>query len=72
MGNGYPVAAVVTRREIADDFTFARRVFDVRGACSSTNPTGRGQPRDDVLKIRPPLVFSEERVDVLVSTLDAA
>ena len=41
-------------------------------ASSSTNPTGRGRPLDGVMKIRPPLVFGEARVDVLVSTLDAA
>jgi acetylornithine/N-succinyldiaminopimelate aminotransferase len=33
---------------------------------------GRTGPRGDVLKIRPPLVFSDEHVDLLVAALDAA
>ncbi len=31
MGNGYPVAAVITRREIVDRFPFARTVFSTFG-----------------------------------------
>ena len=141
MGNGYPVAAVVTRREIVDGFGFARRVFSTFGG----NPVaaeaglavldvirderlipqvkrvgdllrrridelqirhdgivavrglgllvgvqlddpgrtkavvdamrdrgvlvGRTGPRDDVLKIRPPLVFRDEHTAVLVDAL---
>jgi 4-aminobutyrate aminotransferase-like enzyme/Ser/Thr protein kinase RdoA (MazF antagonist) len=144
MGNGYPVAAVITRREIVEGFAFARRVFstfggnpvaaraalavldvidderivpharrvghllrgrldelrarhpsivDVRGlgllvGVELDNPDranqvvdamrdagvliGRTGPRNDVLKIRPPLVFGDEDVDVLVTALDAA
>ncbi|HEV7641989.1 MAG TPA: aminotransferase class III-fold pyridoxal phosphate-dependent enzyme, partial [Gaiellaceae bacterium] len=144
MGNGYPVAAVLTRREIIDSFAFAGRVFstfggnpvaaqaglavldvirderiipqvqrvgellrrrigelrarypeivDVRGlglligvqlddparAKAVVNAMrergvliGRTGPREDVLKIRPPLVFDEEHVDVLVAALDAS
>jgi len=144
MGNGYPVAAVVTRRELVDRFAYAGRVFSTFGG----NPVaaqaalavfdvirdeqlidharrtgnglraaigelrerhvaivdvraiglligveldaperaravvdalraggvlvGRTGPRDDVLKIRPPLVFSDEHVTVLVAALDAA
>jgi len=33
---------------------------------------GRTGPRDDVLKIRPPLVFDDEHVEVLTAALDAA
>jgi 4-aminobutyrate aminotransferase-like enzyme/Ser/Thr protein kinase RdoA (MazF antagonist) len=144
MGNGYPVAAVLTRREIVESFAFARRVFStfggnpvaaraglavldvirderiiphvkdvgemlrgrleelqtrydeivaVRGlgllvGVQLDDPSrakkvvdemrrrgvliGRTGPRDDVLKIRPPLVFAGEHVAVLVDTLDAA
>jgi 4-aminobutyrate aminotransferase-like enzyme/Ser/Thr protein kinase RdoA (MazF antagonist) len=144
MGNGYPVAALVTRREIVERFAFARRVFSTFGG----NPVaaraalavldviederivphagrigellrarledlrerhdaivevrsigmlagvelddparagrvvdamrdagvlvGRTGPRDNVLKIRPPLVFGEEHLDVLIGVLDAA
>jgi len=144
MGNGYPVAALVTRREIVERFAFARRVFSTFGG----NPVaaraalavldviederivphagligellrtrlehlrerheaivavrsigmlagvelddparagtvvdamreagvlvGRTGPRDNVLKIRPPLVFGEEHLDVLIGALDAA
>src|SRR5258707_11023297 len=31
MGNGYPVAAVLTRREIVDNFAFAGSVFSTFG-----------------------------------------
>src|SRR6185437_8537255 len=31
MGNGYPVAALVTRRELVERFEFARRVFSTFG-----------------------------------------
>jgi len=144
MGNGYPVAALVTRREIVERFAFARRVFSTFGG----NPVaaraalavldviederivphagrigellrtrledlrerheaivavrsigmlagvelddparagtvvdamreagvlvGRTGPHDNVLKIRPPLVFGEEHLDVLIGALDAA
>ena len=138
MGNGYPVAAVVTRRELVERFPFARRVFSTFGG----NPVaaqaalavldviederlvqragrigallrqriaalglktrglgllvgvelesaeragevvnalrrdgvlvGRTGPRQDVLKIRPPLVFGEEHVDILVAALERA
>jgi 4-aminobutyrate aminotransferase-like enzyme/Ser/Thr protein kinase RdoA (MazF antagonist) len=142
MGNGYPVAAVLTRREIVDEFAYARRVFstfggnpvaaraalavldviedeqlvaharrvgerlrerlaavehpaiaDVRGlgllvGVQLDDPDraravvdamrergvliGRTGPRDDVLKVRPPLVFGEEHIDVLTGVLEAA
>ena len=144
MGNGYPVAAVVTRREIVEGFAFAGHIFstfggnpvaaqaalavldvidderviphvkrvgkllrtrldDLRAAHPSivdvrglgllvgvelddpdrTNAVmgamrnagvliGRTGPRNDVLKIRPPLVFGTEHADVLVAALDAA
>jgi 4-aminobutyrate aminotransferase-like enzyme/Ser/Thr protein kinase RdoA (MazF antagonist) len=136
MGNGYPVAAVVTRRELAERFPFAGEVFSTFGG----NPVaaqaalavldviederlvehvarvgeqllaalrelpvvavrgrgllvgvqlssaelaartvdrlreagvliGRTGPRGDVLKIRPPLVFREEHVALLVDGL---
>jgi 4-aminobutyrate aminotransferase-like enzyme/Ser/Thr protein kinase RdoA (MazF antagonist) len=142
MGNGYPVAAVLTRRELVDEFAYARRVFSTFGGnpvaaqaalavldviedeqlvanardvgeqlrrriASIGHPAvvavrslgllvgvelddaerarrivdamradgvliGRTGPRDDVLKIRPPLVFREDHVDVLVAALEAA
>ena len=144
MGNGYPVAAVLTRRELIDGFAFEGRIFstfggnpvaaqaaiavldvidderviphvkhvgellrerlydlrarhpsilDVRGlgllvgvelddpgrANAVVNAMrdsgvliGRTGPRDDVLKIRPPLVFGAEHTDLLVAALDAA
>ena len=144
MGNGYPVAAVLTRREIVEASAFAGRIFstfggnpvaaqaalavldaidderlvphtkrvaellrerleclrrdrpaiiDVRGlglllgvelespgrANAVMNAmrdggvlVGRTGPRDDVLKIRPPLVFGTEESDVLIAALDAA
>jgi 4-aminobutyrate aminotransferase-like enzyme/Ser/Thr protein kinase RdoA (MazF antagonist) len=142
MGNGYPVAAVVTRRELVERFAFARRVFstfggnpvaaaaalavldviederivehvartgadlrvriedlrrpaiaDVRGfglllGVELDDPAragrvvdamrvagvliGRTGPREDVLKIRPPLVFGPEHAERLVAELDAA
>jgi 4-aminobutyrate aminotransferase-like enzyme/Ser/Thr protein kinase RdoA (MazF antagonist) len=138
MGNGYPVAAVVTRRELVERFPFARRVFSTFGG----NPVaaqaalavldviederlvshakrvggvlhdrlaalglevrslgllvgvqldspararavveslrragvliGRTGPRDDVLKIRPPLVFGDEHAELLVAALERA
>jgi 4-aminobutyrate aminotransferase-like enzyme/Ser/Thr protein kinase RdoA (MazF antagonist) len=144
MGNGYPVAAVLTRRELVEGFAFARRVFSTFGG----NPVaakaalavldvirdeelvghaqrvgallrarlgelaaqhasivevralgllvgvqldaperaaavvdalrrrgvliGRTGPRDDVLKIRPPLVFDDEHVELLVGALESA
>jgi 4-aminobutyrate aminotransferase-like enzyme/Ser/Thr protein kinase RdoA (MazF antagonist) len=137
MGNGYPVAAVITRREIAESSPFAGEIFstfggnpvaaqaalavldviqddrlvahaarvgarllaalrdlpspelvDVRGrgllvgvelataeAAARTVDRlreagiliGRTGPRGNVLKIRPPLVFGQEHVDLLVS-----
>ena len=142
MGNGYPVAAVITRRELVERFAFAGRssarsaatpsrrrrprgprrdrrradrrarearrrpaprrassTCDIRrsatcagSACSSasswTTPAraravvdalrrdgvliGRTGTRDDVLKIRPPLVFGESHVDLLVAALERA
>jgi 4-aminobutyrate aminotransferase-like enzyme/Ser/Thr protein kinase RdoA (MazF antagonist) len=136
MGNGYPVAAVVTRREIVDRFPFGGEVFstfggnpvaaqaalavldviederlvehvarvgeqllaalrelpvvEVRGrgllvgvqlssaelAAGTVDRLreagiliGRTGPRGDVLKIRPPLVFREEHVALLVNGL---
>ncbi len=142
MGNGYPVAALVTRREIAEHFPFAGTVFSTFGgnpvaaqaalavldvieddrlvdhaksvgarllaklrALAGTEiveARGRGlivgveladaelarrvvdRLRDDgilisltgkgdnVLKIRPPLVFADEHVDLLVGALDRA
>ncbi|MGH3008590.1 MAG: aminotransferase class III-fold pyridoxal phosphate-dependent enzyme [Gaiellaceae bacterium] len=141
MGNGYPVAALVTRRELAERFPYAGRTFstfggnpvaasaalavldvladeqlperaaatgerlraaivelgkpdvlEVRGkgllaGVQLTNGAlagrvadelrergvlvGRTGPRDDVLKIRPPLVFSDEHSELLVAALDA-
>jgi 4-aminobutyrate aminotransferase-like enzyme len=144
MGNGYPVAAVITRRDIVERFAFARRIFSTFGG----NPVaakaglavldvirderivphvkavgellrdrleelqarrdeivsvrgmgllvgvqlddasrakdvvdamrrrgvliGRTGPAEDVLKIRPPLVFDEEHVALLVATLGDA
>jgi 4-aminobutyrate aminotransferase-like enzyme/Ser/Thr protein kinase RdoA (MazF antagonist) len=140
MGNGYPVAAVVTRRELAERFAYAGRTFStfggnpvaasaalavldvlederlperaarvgerlrasitrlgkqevvaVRGAgllagvqLSSGELAGRVADelrengilvgltgkREDVLKIRPPLVFADEHADLLVAALD--
>jgi 4-aminobutyrate aminotransferase-like enzyme/Ser/Thr protein kinase RdoA (MazF antagonist) len=133
MGNGYPVAALITRKELVDRFPFAGEVFstfggnpvaaqaalavldviedeglvahaarigghladelrnlslDVRGrgllvGVQLDSPElaartvdrlrdagiliGRTGPRGDVLKIRPPLVFAEEHVELLVS-----
>jgi 4-aminobutyrate aminotransferase-like enzyme/Ser/Thr protein kinase RdoA (MazF antagonist) len=142
MGNGYPVAAVVTRRELAERFPYAGRTFstfggnpvaasaavavlnvlederlperapgvgerlraaisalgkreviEVRGSgllagvqLSSSELAarvvealreesvlvGRTGKHDDVLKIRPPLVFADEHIDLLVSALDRA
>jgi 4-aminobutyrate aminotransferase-like enzyme/Ser/Thr protein kinase RdoA (MazF antagonist) len=132
MGNGYPVAAVITRKELVERFPFAGEVFstfggnpvaaraalavldviedeglvahaaavgarladglrtlslDVRGrgllvGAQLGSPElaaravdrlrdagiliGRTGPRGDVLKIRPPLVFAEEHVELLV------
>jgi len=144
MGNGYPVAAVLTRREIVDGFAFAGSVFSTFGGnpvaaqaglavldvirderiiprvkrvgelllrriseLQTRHPEivavrglglligvqlddparakqvvdgmrergvliGRTGPRDDVLKIRPPLVFDGEHADVLVEALAAS
>jgi 4-aminobutyrate aminotransferase-like enzyme/Ser/Thr protein kinase RdoA (MazF antagonist) len=139
MGNGYPVAAVITRRDVVERFPFAGQTFSTFGG----NPVaaaaalavldviaderlvehaeavgaylmsalraldrpeivavrgcglmvgvelswpnlagtvvdrlrgagiliGRTGPREDVLKIRPPLVFAEEHADLLVGAL---
>jgi 4-aminobutyrate aminotransferase-like enzyme/Ser/Thr protein kinase RdoA (MazF antagonist) len=140
MGNGYPVAAVVTRRELAERFPHAGRTFStfggnpvaasaalavldvldderlperagvvgerLRAAIRSLDKSevvevrgtgllvgvqlsspglaarvaddlreqriliGLTGPRDDVLKIRPPLVFADEHADLLVAALD--
>jgi 4-aminobutyrate aminotransferase-like enzyme len=144
MGSGYPVAAVVTRRELVESFAFAQTVFStfggspvaaqaglavldvirderiipqvkqvgaalrqqlgelqgrhddvvaVRGlgllaGVQLDDPAraeavvdamrsrgvliGRTGPDEDVLKIRPPLVFDHEHAAVLVATLDEA
>jgi 4-aminobutyrate aminotransferase-like enzyme/Ser/Thr protein kinase RdoA (MazF antagonist) len=142
MGNGYPVAAVVTRRELVERFPFAGTVFstfggnpvaaqaalavldvidderlverakhvgdllrarirelghpairDVRGVglligVELDSPQrardvvnrlraagvliGRTGARDDVLKIRPPLVFDESHVELLLQALEAS
>jgi len=142
MGNGYPVAAVLTRRELVERFPFAGTVFstfggnpvaaqaalavldviederlvahakhvggllrerirslghpairDVRGIGLLTGVeldtperardvvnrlradgvlVGRTGPRDDVLKIRPPLIFDEPHVELLVAALGAS
>jgi 4-aminobutyrate aminotransferase-like enzyme/Ser/Thr protein kinase RdoA (MazF antagonist) len=144
MGNGYPVAAVITRRELVDASGFAGRMFstfggnpvaaeaalavldviederiishtkriaaelrgrledlsrddpaiiDVRGlglligvqleSSERANAVmnamrnagvlvGCTGPQNDVLKIRPPLVFGSKEADVLIATLDAA
>ena len=142
MGNGYPVAALVTRRELVERFAFAGTVFstfggnpvaaraaiavldvidderliphakrvgellrsrivglghpavrDVRGlgllvGVELDEPSrakavvdalrrdgvliGRTGPREDVLKIRPPLVFAEPHVELLVESLGRA
>jgi 4-aminobutyrate aminotransferase-like enzyme len=142
MGNGYPVAAVVTRREIVERIPFAGQVFstfggnpvaaeaalavldviederivaqarrvgeklllglrelrsqeivEVRGrgllvGVQLTGPDvaarvvdrlrdagiliGRTGPRDDVLKIRPPLVFGDEHAAMLVAGVSNA
>jgi 4-aminobutyrate aminotransferase-like enzyme/Ser/Thr protein kinase RdoA (MazF antagonist) len=144
MGDGYPVAALLTRREIVESFAFARRLFSTFGGnpvaataalavldvidderivahagrvgellrarlaeLAARHPSiaavrglgllagvelddparagavvdamrdagvliGRTGPRDDVLKIRPPLVFDDEHVEVLTAALDAA
>jgi 4-aminobutyrate aminotransferase-like enzyme len=140
MGNGYPVAAVVTRRELAEQFPYAGRTFStfggnpvaaaaalavldvlederlperaagvgerLRTALEALRKTdvvevrGRGLlagvqlsnselatrvtdelreqgilvgltgKRSDVLKIRPPLVFTDEHARLLVGALD--
>jgi 4-aminobutyrate aminotransferase-like enzyme/Ser/Thr protein kinase RdoA (MazF antagonist) len=140
MGNGYPVAAVVTRSDLAERFAYAGRTFstfggnpvaasaalavldvlederlperaagvgermraaiarlgkrdilEVRGSgllagvqLSNSELAGRVADelreegilvgltgkRDDVLKIRPPLVFADEHAELLVSALD--
>jgi len=144
MGNGYPVAAVLTRRELVERFAFAGTVFSTFGGnpvaaqaalavldviederivahvrrvgallrerldeLQARTPSvlavrglgllagvelddperarrvvdamrdagvlvGRTGPRDDVLKIRPPLVFADEHVGLLVGALDTA
>jgi len=142
MGNGYPVAALVTRREILERFPFAGRTFSTfggnpvaaaaalavldviederlveRAAAAGAHLVsalrgldrpeivevrgrglmvgieladgelaaalvdrlreagilvGRTGPRDDVLKIRPPLVFGDEHADILVDALARA
>ena len=141
MGNGYPVAAVVTRRELADRFAYAGRTFSTfggnpvaasaalavldvlederlperaaevgercgpRSQASASRTSSRCAARgllagvqlssgelaarvadelreqgvlvgltgkhEDVLKIRPPLVFADEHAELLVSALDA-
>jgi 4-aminobutyrate aminotransferase-like enzyme len=142
MGNGYPVAAVVTRREVAERFPYAGRTFSTFGgnpvAASAAlavlavledeglperaagvgerlrtsivslhkpdivEVRGRGLlagvqlssgelatlvtdqlreagilvgltgKHDDVLKIRPPLAFTDEHAELLVAALDQA
>jgi 4-aminobutyrate aminotransferase-like enzyme/Ser/Thr protein kinase RdoA (MazF antagonist) len=142
MGNGYPVAAVVTRRELAERFPYAGRTFStfggnpvaaaaalavldvladeqlperaagvgerLRAAIAGLDKAdvvevrGRGLlagvqlsnaelaahvaeelredgilvgltgKHDDVLKIRPPLVFTDEHAELLVAALDRA
>jgi 4-aminobutyrate aminotransferase-like enzyme len=142
MGNGYPVAAVITRRELVERFDYAGTVFstfggnpvaaqaalavldvlederlvaharevgealrsrlrglghpairDVRGIGLLTGVEldsperaeavvnamrthgvliGRTGPHDDVLKIRPPLVFEDSHVETLLKALEAS
>ena len=140
MGNGYPVAAVITRRDLAEKFPYAGRTFstfggnpvaataalavldvlrderipervaavgdrmrqdiqglgkrsvlEVRGSGLITGVQfadaelarravddlreqrvliGRTGPREDVLKIRPPLTFRDEHTDVLLEAFE--
>ena len=144
MGNGYPVAAVLTRREIVEESAFAGRIFSTFGGnpvaaqaalavldaiederiiphtrrvaellCRRLEDLRRNHPaivevrglglligveldgaartsaamnamrdagvlvgqtgaRNDVLKIRPPLVFGLDEADVLIAALDVA
>ena len=138
MGNGYPVAAVITRKELVDAFAATTRFFSTFGGnpvasaaglavldviedeslvehaaevgarlvrmlesvCDEVRAhglligvalpdaalagrvvdrmrdrgvlIGRTGPGGNVLKIRPPLVFSDEHADLLVETLAAA
>jgi 4-aminobutyrate aminotransferase-like enzyme len=53
-----------------DDPEQARRVVDSMREAGVL--IGRTGPRDNVLKIRPPLVFSDEHVDALVAALSGA
>jgi len=53
-----------------DDPERARRVVDAMRDAGVL--VGRTGPRDDVLKIRPPLVFADEHVGLLVGALDTA
>jgi 4-aminobutyrate aminotransferase-like enzyme len=63
-GRGLLVGLQLETAELAEDV-----VNRMRGAGILINRTG---PRENVLKIRPPLVFSEEHVEVLMAALAAA
>jgi 4-aminobutyrate aminotransferase-like enzyme len=63
-GRGLLVGVELETAELAEDV-----VNRMRDAGVLINRTG---PREDVLKIRPPLVFSTEHVEVLVAALAAA
>jgi 4-aminobutyrate aminotransferase-like enzyme len=63
-GRGLLVGVELETSELAE-----RVVDDMRDAGVLINRTG---PQGNVLKIRPPLVFTTEHVDVLVGALAAA
>jgi 4-aminobutyrate aminotransferase-like enzyme len=63
-GRGLLVGVELESPELAEDV-----VNRLRHAGVLINRTG---PRGDVLKIRPPLIFGSQHVDLLVGTLDAA
>jgi 4-aminobutyrate aminotransferase-like enzyme len=63
-GRGFLVGVELESPELAEDV-----VNRLRHAGVLINRTG---PRGDVLKIRPPLIFGSQHVDLLVGTLDAA
>ena len=63
-GRGLLVGVQMRQPEVA-----ARVVDTLRGAGILIGRTG---PRNDVLKIRPPLVFGEEHVELVAEALAAA
>jgi 4-aminobutyrate aminotransferase-like enzyme len=67
IGNGFPLAAVVTTEAIASSFANGMEFFSAFGG----NPVACAEgPLRNAIKVRPPLCFSEADAGLFASALD--